>query len=359
MTVNVTRDRLSCLFVFFSGQLLLERLSEDADAGSGSPASPSTVLSVCQGLFSSPALSSVFTTKYELMVALVATLCSRSCRQLRRAGDDGVLRRPPEPADENPRDPKETPHSARLFDVLLQALSCYLSVQRQQANPNRVFSAVTTQLLRRMVLLRHLLASGESETGRLHPHPPQQLCRDIRVKIDSILKLSLFPSDHLTPYKEELLPPNGDSARRPAGAKGPFRPVGAILAQLCAPDDLDGPLTYAVKSSTLPLLFKFFLESYRSGRGQREEEHAMLCFHFLTKLVSALDVGVGGPEAGDLGPVVPDHWSLALLAAESLLQQALSADIYNVAADRIRHQEVQLKFYRSVGRVLFNQAQPR
>lgn len=354
MTVNVTHDRLPC---FFSGQLLLERLSEDADAGSGSPASPSTVLSVCQGLFSSPALSSVFTTKYELMVALVATLCSRSCRQL--------LRAPPEPADEDLREdggpavPKETPHSARLFDVLLQALSCYLSVQRQQANPNRVFSAVTTQLLRKLVLLRHLLASGESETGRPRPHPPQQMCRDIRVKIDSILKLSLFPSDHLTPYKEELLPPNSDSARRPAGAKGPFRPVGAILAQLCAPDDRDGPLTYAVKSSTLPLLFKFFLESYRSGRGQREEEHAMLCFHFLTKLVSALDVGLGGPEAGDPGPVVPDCWSLALLAAESLLQQALSADIYNVAADRIRHQEVQLKFYRSVGQVLFNQAQPR
>ncbi|TWW67296.1 Unhealthy ribosome biogenesis protein 2 -like protein [Takifugu flavidus] len=55
----------------------------------------------------------------------------------------------------------------------------------------------------------------------------------------------------------------------------------------------------------------------------------------------------------------PDEsWRLTLLAVESLLNQALSADIYNIAADKIRHEEVQLKFYRSIGQMLFNQAQP-
>lgn len=314
----------------------------------------STVLSVCQGLFSSPALSSVFTTKYELMVALVATLCSLSCRELQQPVDDATVCL---------QNPKETLHSANLFDVLLQALSCYLSVQRQQANPNRVFAMVTNQLLQKLVLLRHLLTSGEF--GPFHARLQQQLCRDIRTRVDSILKLSLFPSDLLTLYKEELLPPKGDPVKRaPGGAKGPFRPASAVLSKLCAEDGCEAALRYTLKSTTLPLMFKLFLESYRSVRGQREEEHSTLCFHFLTKLLLALDTGLDGHPptpslSGGSSPVLPESWSSALLAVESLLSQALSADIYNVAADRIRHEEVQLRFYRSVGQMLLNQAQPR
>ncbi|CAG11011.1 unnamed protein product, partial [Tetraodon nigroviridis] len=343
-------------------QLLLERLSEDAHVGSRSPVCLSTILSVCQGLFSSPALLSVFTTKYELMVTLVAALCSLSCHELEQHVDAG----------ERPSQPKQSPHSVSVFDILLQALSCYLSVQRQQANPNRVFSMVTNQLLQKLVLLRHLLTPGEF--GPCHTSLPlhQQLCRDIRVKIDSILKSSLFPPDHLIPYKEELLPSKSDAVRRPGGAKGPFKPVHTILSRLGAQDYCAAPLRYTVASATLSLLFKFFLESYRSSRGQREEEHSMLCFRFLTKLVSVLDVGLDGDSfapvkadeatplrsGGSSAPVSPDSWSLALLAVESLLNQALSAEIYNVAADRIRHGEVQLKFYQCVGQMLLNQAHP-
>lgn len=331
------------------------------------------------------------------MVTLVATLCSLSCHELQQQVGDSIvecLQNPPvidwdtsqteltseNPSDqpesdarEHPTDPKETLHSVNLFDILLQALSCYLSVQRQQANPNRVFTMVTNQLLQKLVLLRHLLTSGDFVPCHIRLQLHQQLCRDIRIKIDSILKLSLFSPDHLIPYKEELLPSKSDSVKRPGGAKGPFKPVHAILSRLCAQDCCAAPLRYTVKSATLSLLFKFFLDSYRSFRGQREEEHSMLCFHFLTKLVLVLDIGLDGNSfapakadeaiplsSGERSPLAsPDSWSLALLAVESLLNQALSADIYNVAADRIRHEEVQLKFYRSVGQLLFNQAQPR
>lgn len=357
----------------------------------------STILSVCQGLFSSPALLSVFTTKYELMVTLVAMLCSLACRQLQQQVGDSIVEclqnpcvtdldsSPTELTNENPSDqlefdasdhpadPKETLKSVNLFDILLQAMSCYLSVQRQQANPNRVFTMVTNQLLQKLVLLRHLLTSEEFVPCHIRLQLHQQMCRDIRTKIDSILKLSLFPPHHLIPYREELLPSKSDSVKRPGGAKGPFKPVIAILSRLCAQDYCAAPLQYTVKSTTLSLLFKFFLESYRSSRGQHEEEHSVLCFHFLTKLVLVLDVGLDGNSfapakadeaislsSGENSPLVsPESWRLALLAVESLLNQALSADIYNVAADRIRHEEVQLKFYRSVGQMLFNQAQPR
>nr|XP_046240097.1 unhealthy ribosome biogenesis protein 2 homolog [Scatophagus argus]XP_046240105.1 unhealthy ribosome biogenesis protein 2 homolog [Scatophagus argus] len=384
-------------------QLLLERLQEFACVGPKTPVCVTTILSVCQGLLSSPALSSVFTTKYELMVDLLAKLCSLACHVLQQpllkepimaesgTCQDEVMTEclqvqpksnldsspteslPDQPeldTNKSPSKPKENLWSANLFDVLLQVLSCYLSVQRQQANPNRVFTMVTNQLVQPLVLLRHLLTSGVFGPSHTHLCLRQQLCRDIRIKIDSILQLSLFPSEHLSSYKEELLPSKEDSGKRgPGGAKGPLKPVTAILSKLSAQGYCEPTLHYTVKSTTLSLLFKFFLESYGKGRGESEEAHKMLCFYFLTRLVLALDVGLDGhspPPAKEDQPVSafpgqkcsPESWSLALLAVESLLNQALSAGIYNVAADRIRHGEVQLNFYRSLGQMFFNQAQP-
>ncbi|KAM9366477.1 unhealthy ribosome biogenesis protein 2 homolog [Symphorus nematophorus] len=387
-------------------QLLLERLQECALVGSKSPVCVSTILSVCQGLLSSPALSSVFTTKYELMVDLLAKLCSLACRKLQQplltepliaesvTCQDEVMTEclqtqptcdldtesPPDQPEldvyNSPPKLKEDLRSANLFNVLLQVLSCYLSVQRQQANPNRVFTMVTNQLIQTLVLLRHLLTSGEFAPSHAHLGLRQQMCRDIRIKIDSILLLALFPSEHLTSYKEELLPSKEDSGKRGAGgAKGPLKPVSAVLSKLSAQGYCEPALHYMVKSNTLSLLFKFFLESYGKGRGDSEEAHRMLCFYFLTRLVPALDLDLDGhsPSAaradqpvsvspGQKSPLAslcsPESWSLALLAVESLLSQALSADIYNVAADRIRHGEVQLSFYRALGQMLFNQAQP-
>ncbi|XP_070763388.1 unhealthy ribosome biogenesis protein 2 homolog [Enoplosus armatus] len=389
-------------------QLLLDRLQECARVDSKSQVCVSTILSVCQGLLSSPVLSSVFTTKYELMVDLLAKLCSLACRELQQpllteplmtesvTCQDEDMTEPVsdldssqiEPITDSPPDepdldankssskPKEGPHSANLFDVLLQVLSCYSSVQRQQANPNRVFAMVTNQLIQTLVLLRHLLTSGEFAPSHTHLRLRQHLCRDIRIKIDSILQLALFPSEHLTSYKEELLPSKEDSGKRgPGGAKGPLKPVSAILSKLSSQGYCESPLHYTVKSNTLSLLFKFFLESYGKGRGESEEVHRMLCFYFLIRLVPALDISLGGhslsPAKADQPVSVspeqksppaslcsPESWSLALLSVESLLSQALSADIYNVAADKIRHGEVQLNFYRALGQMLFNQAQP-
>ncbi len=374
----------------------------------------STILSVCQGLLSSPVLSSVFTTKYELMVDLLSKLCSLACRELQQplltepllaesdtcqdevmtecvqtqpvsdlvgsqneSITDGPPNQPDSDADIPISKPKEILQSANLFDVLLQVLSCYLSVQRQQANPNRVFAMVTNQLIQTLVLLRHLLTSGDFAPSHTHLHLRQQLSRDIRIKIDSIIHLALFPSEHLTSYKDELLPSKEDSGKRgTSGAKGLLKPVSAILFKLSAQGYCEPALHYAVRSNTLPLLLKFFLESYGKGRGESEETHRMLCFYFLTRLVPALDIGPLGHSAspakadqpvsvspGQTCPppllCSPESWSLVLLSVESLLSQALSADIYNVAADRIRHGEVQLNFYISLGQILFNQAQPR
>lgn len=363
------------------------------------------MLSVCQGLLSFPALSSVFTTKYELMVDLLAKLGSLACRELQQpvltesvtCQDEAVTDRLPvgdldgsqiEPTSESSPDrpdmdvnnvlahPKQNLRSANLFEVLSQALSCYLSVQRQQANPNRVFTMVTNQLLQMLVLLRHLLTSGDFTPCHARLRLRQQLCRDIRIKIDSIVQLALFPTEHLMSYKEELLPSKEDSGKRgPGGAKGPLKPVTAILSKLGAQGYCEPALHYTVKASTSSLLLKFFLESYRKGRGDNEEANRMLCFYFLTRLVPVLDIGLDGqvPPPAKEQPITvspgraspqtsacsPESWSLALLAVESLLTQALSADLYNVAADRIRHEEVQLAFYTAIGQMLFNQAQPR
>lgn len=267
----------------------------------------------------------------------------------------------------SPPNPKENCRSAKLFEVFHQVLSCYFTIQRQQANPNRVFTAVTNQLIQNLVLLRHLLTSGEFAACHAHLRLRQQLCKDVRTKTDSILKMALFPSEHLSSYKEELLPSKEDSGKRHGGTKGPLKPVAAILDKLNAQGYCAAQLHYTVKSSTLSLLFKFFLESYRKDRGENDEGQRMLCFYFLTRLLSALDVGLDPtPPKADLLTAAPpgqtsspESWSVALLALESLLSQALSADIYNVAADRIRHDEAQLTFYRATGQMLFNQAQPR
>ncbi|CAJ1048895.1 unhealthy ribosome biogenesis protein 2 homolog isoform X2 [Xyrichtys novacula] len=389
-------------------QLLLDRLQECARVGSTSPVCVSTILSVYRGLLSAPALSAVFTTKYELMVDLLAKFCSLACRELQQPSpteplktesvtcqdevmDEGLQTQSSSNLEssqvglitENSSDQKEfdsnkpaskSKKAADLFEVLLQVLSCYLSVQRQQANPNRVFTMVTNQLIQPLVLLRHLLTSGEFSPSHTQLGLRQQLCRDLRIKIDSILQFSLFPSEHLTSYKEELLPAKEDSGKR-GGVKGPLKPVTAMLSKLSSQGYCEISLHYAVKSNTLPLLFKFFLEGYGKGRGDSEEAQKMLCFYFLTRLVPVLDVNLDehllspakaqqsvsvspGQESPPASPCSPESWGLTLLAVESLLSQALSADIYNVAADRIRHGEVQLNFYRAVGQMLYNQAQP-
>ncbi|XP_030582332.1 unhealthy ribosome biogenesis protein 2 homolog [Archocentrus centrarchus] len=375
---------------------LLDQLQKCAHVGFKSSGCASYILSVFQCIFSSPALSSVFTTKYELMVDLLAKVCLLACCELQKPlsiehlkkdsasyHDEPVteslqtepatnmktsktdsltgspLDQPQSEANKSFSKLKENLRSANLFEVLLQVLSSYLSVQRHQANPSRVSTMVTNHLIQPLALLRYLLTSGEFAACLTHLRLRQQLCRDIRMKIDSLLQLALFPSEHLNSYKEELLPPKEDSGKRGSGGtKVPFKPVSAVLSKLSDQGYCEPSLHYAVKSSALSLLFKFFLEKYSKGRVEDEEEQRMLCFYFLTRLVPTLDLHFDGQQSHPASVRSPENWNLAVLAMESLLSQALSAGIYNVAADRIRHKDVQLNYYRAVAQMLFNEAQP-
>ncbi|XP_014853189.1 PREDICTED: unhealthy ribosome biogenesis protein 2 homolog [Poecilia mexicana] len=345
-------------------QLLLDLLQECTHGHP--PVSLPTVLSVCRGILSSSALSSVFTTKYELMVSLLARSCLLACHEIQmqlpteRQKDAEAEHLQMEPdtnlmiSDESKKDKP----SSNLFEVLLQVLVCYLSVQQQQANPNRVFTLVTNQLVQPLVLLRFLLTSQDF-APYTHLHVRQQLRKDIRLKIDSILQLALFPSEQMASYKAELLPAKEDSGKRGSGwMKDPPKPVSALLSKLDAQDYCEPTLRYSVKSDASSLMFRFFLESYGKGKEESNEERRMLCFYFLARLVPMLDLQLHGRSAEQkCSPGSPQSWSRALQAAESLLSQALDADIYNIAADRIRHGEVQLRFYRTVAQTLLNTAQ--
>lgn len=338
-------------------QALLDRLQDCVCEGPKPGVSLLTLLSICKGILSSPTLSSILTTKYELLAELVAKICSLACRKLqRRASAPPVLASQPTSELSVVAQDK----SIMIFEVLLQVLSCYLSVQRQQVNFHRVFTVVTNQLLQPMVLLRHLLTSAEpTASPRLRP----QLSRDIRGKMDSIIQLALFPVEQLISYKDEVIPVKVDSRKSgPGGSKGPPKPLKTILTKLGADGYCDPSLHYAVKTNALSLLFKLCLDSYGKGGTGVNEEPKMLCFHFLTKLVPALDLDLDTPSStfprpSDKTPQ-PESWSQALLTLENLLNQVFSSDIYNVAVDRIRHGEVQLLFYRVLVQILFSHAQP-
>ncbi|KAJ7984901.1 hypothetical protein DPEC_G00359570 [Dallia pectoralis] len=307
-------------------QLLIERIHEFASRSS--TASVSTLLSCCQGILSSPVLSVTFTTKYELLVDLLAKLCALACSKLSR----------PQSTD---------PLTPQVFEVLLLTLSSYVTVQRQQANAQRVFSQVTTHLLQHLLLLRHLLTT-RAWIAEDDPRVRQHLSRDIRSKAEVILQTALFSSDHLQAYKEELLSREEPGKKKVIPGKGTLSPVNSILTKLCAPGYCDANLHYAVRSSSLSLLFKFALDAYCKGGNQ------VLCFHLLTRLITALDF----TNEVDLTDTFDGkNWSLALLALENLLNLCLTGDIYNVAADRIKHGEVQLNFYRKVVRLLFDNTQ--
>lgn len=291
----------------------------------------STVLSCCHGILTSPNLCVSYTARYDLLVELLVRVCGLASCQLSRQES-------------------LEPFSLKVFEVLFLILSTYMVVQRQQGNTNRVFIQVTEHLLQPLCLLRHLLntrAWAEEDDLRIRQH----LSRDIRGKVDMILQSALFFHDRLSYYKEEVLPSERESGSKKASAGNTLLcPVTAILSKLVHGHGTDKKaLFYAVRSNSLPLLFKFALDSF-----SKEEESKLVCFHIMTKFVTALEF------TDDLG--IKDtfntaNWSLVLLSLENILNSCLAGGIYNVAADRIRHKEVQLNFYRKVAQLLFNNAQ--
>nr|XP_054588610.1 unhealthy ribosome biogenesis protein 2 homolog isoform X1 [Nothobranchius furzeri] len=367
-------------------QLLLDHLQECAHDRLS--VSVSTVMSVCRGILSSPALSSVFTTKYELMVSLLGRFCLLASHEIQKLRTVQVTksrtcraelmeRLQIEPESQSVPPGIKANHSKinhlsnNVFEVLLQVLSCYSSVQHQQANPNRVFTLFTNQLIQPLMLLRYLLTSQDFTASLSHLQLRLQLRRDLRSKIDSVLQSALFPSEHFPSYKAELFPSKEDSVKHGSGgSKGPLKPVSALLSKLKATGYCEQSLLYPLKCEASSLLFSFFLESYGKWKGESEEECKMLCFYFLVRLVPTLDLY---PEGSSVEPnkaeqrdsdsseekSLPDSsWSLALQAVESLLSQSLSAGVYNVAADRIRHGEVQLRFFRCLVQMILKEARP-
>ncbi|KAI4874642.1 hypothetical protein NFI96_031126, partial [Prochilodus magdalenae] len=290
----------------------------------------STILSCCHGILTSPVLSVSYTARYDLLVELLSRICGLAC--LRLSQQESV-----------------EPLPLKVFEVLFLVLSSYLTVQRQQGNTNRVFTQVTEHLLQPLCQLRHLLTT-RAWTDEDDLKIRQNLNKDIRNKVDQILQSSLFLHDRLSYYKEEVL-----SSEQQSGAKkGPvnntlFCPVATILSKLVHGHEDDTEDLYcAVRCSSLPLLLKFALDSF-----SKEDENKLVCFHMMTKFVTALgftdDLSI--KETFNTA-----NWSLVLLSLENILNSCLAGDIYNVAADRIHHKEVQLHFYRKVAQLLFNNA---
>lgn len=291
-----------------------------------------TVLSCCHGILTSPVLSVAYTAKYELLVELLTRLCGLSSMQLRQQK-------------------YEEPLSLKVFEVLLVVLSTYLTVQKQQANSNRVFSQVTAHLIHPLLLLRHLLNTRvwtENDGVKIR----QNLSKEIRNKVDAVLQSALFIPDHLQSYKDEVLPSEDESrVKKSHAGKGLQGPVNIILSKLCVQgaNEEEEALFYAVKSNSLAVLFKFALDSFCKGG-----ENKQVIFHLMTKLIIAL----GFTDELDIDEKFSaSNWGIALLSLENIINSCLAGDIYNVAADKIKHGEVQLNFYRKLARLLFNNTQ--
>uniref|UniRef100_A0A1A8NWE6 URB2 ribosome biogenesis 2 homolog n=1 Tax=Nothobranchius rachovii TaxID=451742 RepID=A0A1A8NWE6_9TELE len=116
-----------------------------------------------------------------------------------------------------------------------------LEVQHQQANPNRVFTLFTNQLIQPLMLLRYLLTSQDFTASHSHLQLRLQLRRDLRSKIDSVLQSALFPSEHFPSYKAELFPSKEDSVKHGSGgSKGSLKPT--ITANLGRSKPMDETL---------------------------------------------------------------------------------------------------------------------
>ncbi|XP_034964353.2 unhealthy ribosome biogenesis protein 2 homolog isoform X1 [Zootoca vivipara] len=287
-----------------------------------------TVLSCCSGILSVPPLSIVYTAKFELLVDLLSKLSWLVCWQL--SSEEAV--------------------SPQLLEVLQLTFRQYLLIQRQQANANRVFGQVTKQLLQPCLLLRHLLTSGawtQAEDGHLRQHQS----KEIRNSIEALLVAGIFRPELLSSYSEELLPEKEPHAVRKGGLKHLLLPASTIQARLEDASFCPPALHGKVVANSVPLLFKLFLESYNKA------ENHLVCFHMLTRLYRCLRISSLQEDLWN-SQFSPSEWTSELLAMEQLLNSVLSNGIYNVAADRIRHKEVQFRFYRQLAQILVSHSQP-
>lgn len=307
---------MSFLSFFLNAQIINERIAEFSV--SGSQRNICAVLRCCQGILSTPALAVTYTARQELMVALLSQLCWSACRQ-------------PEEAVVGP-----------LFEVIHLAFSHYLLIQQQQVNPRRAFGEVTGHLLQPCLVLRHLLSGGTwARAG--HGQLRQALGRDLRSQIEAILRGGAFQPELLSSYKEELLEQHQGDTKMGA-IKPVLAPMDTVIGKLVDPGYCEPALHAAVVAGSVAVLYKLFLDSYfREGT-------QLLCFHVLPRLFGCLKMSRLQEKQPGALPV--SDWTTELLALEQLLTSVASTGVYNVAADRIRHGDVQFHFYRRLAELL-------
>ncbi|XP_066472804.1 unhealthy ribosome biogenesis protein 2 homolog isoform X2 [Tiliqua scincoides] len=322
---NLFKDGKTITLRFSIAQVINERLS--IAYTQKTMTNISTVLSCCSIILSTAPLSIVYTAKFELLVDLLSKLSWLTCWQL--SLKDAV--------------------SSQLFEVLQLTFRQYLSIQRQQANANRVFGQVTKHLLQPCLLLRHLLTAGawtQADDGCIRQH----VSREIRNCVETLLKDGIFQSELLLSYQEELLPEKESHNLKKGALKNLLLPVRTIQTALRDDDFCQPALHGKVVANSVPLLFKLFLESYSKA------ENHLICFHILTRLFGCLKISCLQEDLRS-DQLLPSEWSPELLAVEQLLNSVLSSNIYNVAVDRIRHKEVQFHFYRQLAQMLVNHSQ--
>ncbi|XP_021122086.1 unhealthy ribosome biogenesis protein 2 homolog isoform X2 [Heterocephalus glaber] len=299
-------------------KMINERISEFSL--SGSERNMCALLNCCQGILSTPALVVIYTAKQELLVALLSHLCWSACRQ------------------------PESAVTAQLFEVIHLALSHYLSIQQQQANPRRVFVDVTGHLLQPCLVLRHLLSGGTWTQGQLR----QVLSRDVRSQIEAMLRGGVFRPDMLSSYKEELLDQQQSDSKM-GTMKSLLAPLDTVATRLIGADFCKPCLHSSVVASSVALLYRLFLDSYLKDGNQ------FLCFKALARLFGCLRML--HLQEDQLKALSISDWTTELLVVEQLLNFVASNNIYNVAADRIRHEEAQFHFYRHLAELLINHSQ--
>ncbi|XP_052022044.1 unhealthy ribosome biogenesis protein 2 homolog isoform X2 [Apodemus sylvaticus] len=290
---------------------------------SGSQRNICAILSCCQGILSAPALAVIYTAKPELIVTLLSQLCWSACRQ-----PEGAM-------------------TAKLFEVIHLALDHYLKLQQQQANPRRVFGDMTSHLFQPCLVLRHLLLGG-TWTQANQGQQWQVLSRDIRSKIDAVLRGGVFRHDLLSSYKEELLEQHQENIKIGV-LKSLLTPMETVIARLLEPDYVRSDIYALVVASSVSLLYRLFLESYL------KEENQFLCFRVLPRLFGCLQIS--HLQEGQIEALSVSDWTTELLTVEQLLNSVATGNIYNVATDRIRHAETQFHFYRRVAELLINHSQ--
>ncbi|XP_018428870.1 PREDICTED: unhealthy ribosome biogenesis protein 2 homolog [Nanorana parkeri] len=289
----------------------------------GPPADIATILSCCQTVLSTPALAFVYTTKYELMVDLLNKLCTLACRCLNNQSEQLL--------------------TSQVLKILHLSFNQYLQVQRQQSNPNRVFTYVMAQLFQPCLLLRNTLNvrvwSKDDDSQIRH-----QLIKDIRSNIETVLYSALFQPELLASYKEELLVEGDISEKKKISPKILLTPVSSILSKLedcnfCNPNS-----SVSLLANSVSLIYKLFLDSYcKDGK-------EIFCFYMLVKLFQCLQSTIQFQQEDKATSF--SGYSAGLPALEQLLNLALSHDIYNVAEDHIRHKDVQYQFYRKLAEML-------